>query len=56
MFNFLKKHKTFTDIAKKQIKKNKKVLGSLRAYDKGEKKISIDHLKRRLPDIRNTAR
>jgi len=58
MFNFKDKKKTNIDIekvAKRQLKKNVRVIQSLGAYDQGKKDISITKLERRLTPIRVTS-
>jgi hypothetical protein len=54
MFRFLQKNKkaNIEKVAKKQLKKNVRVIESLRDYDQGKKDISTANIERRLPRIR----
>lgn len=56
MLNFLKNKKSdIKKVAEKQLKKNVRVIESLRDYDQGEKDISTSKLERSLPRIRVTS-
>ena len=55
MFRFWRKgNKTISEVTEKQLKKNERVIKSLRDHDEGKKDISTTAVERRLPDIRVT--
>ena len=55
MFPFWRKgNRTIKEIAEKQLKKNERVIKSLRDHDEGKKEISTTAVERRLPNVRVT--
>ena len=55
MFRFWKKgNRTIKEVAEKQLKKNERVIKSLRDHDEGKKEISTSNIERRLPSVRVT--
>ena len=55
MFKFMKRQKNIAQVAKQQLKENRQVIESLRAYDEGKKDISTHNVAERLSHVRTSS-